>query len=240
MNLLLDIGNSRLKWALADENGLLRTGAAAHHGDPAAAVLELPSEIPAEVWVAHVTGAAHEATLAQALRQRYGTDPRFARSSAHWHGLSSAYAEPQRLGVDRWLVMIAAWAQAPSACCVVDAGTALTIDCVDGHGQHLGGVICAGLQTQQRATLGHTRFETRHSPDSYRGQLGRDTEACVREGAFLACLGAIERGAAAVGAGARRLITGGDAGLLCPHLPPGWDHRPHLVLEGLLALARRA
>lgn len=239
MKLLLDIGNSRLKWALADDGGLLRTGTAAHHGDPAAAVIELPADAPESVWVAHVTGAAHEAALTQALRQRYGLDPQFARSAAQWQGLRSAYAEPQRLGVDRWLVMAAAWAEAPSAFCVVDAGTALTIDCVDGHGQHLGGVICAGLQTQQRATLGHTRFETRHSPEHYRAQLGRDTEACVREGAFLACLGAIERGASAIGPGARRLITGGDAGLLQPHLPSGWEQRPRLVLEGLLALARR-
>ncbi|MEQ1439776.1 type III pantothenate kinase [Fontimonas sp. SYSU GA230001] len=240
MNLLLDIGNSRLKWALASGDGLLHTGAALHHGDPAATVVELPPDVPDGIWVAHVTGAAHEAALAQALRQRYGLDPQFARSTAQWRGLRSAYDEPQRLGVDRWLVMIAAWAEQPSAFCVVDAGTALTIDGVDGRGQHLGGVICAGLHTQQRATLGHTRFETRASPAHYQARFGRNTEACVREGAFLACLGAIERGAVAAGAPARRLITGGDAGLLCPHLPTDWEHRPHLVLEGLLAYARGA
>lgn len=235
MKLLLDIGNSRLKWALADDGCLQRTGTVAHHGDPAAAVHGLPAEPLAGIWVAHVTGAAHENALAQALRQRYGGDPHFARSAAQWQNLRSAYGEPQRLGIDRWLVMVAAWAEAPTAFCVVDAGTALTIDCADDRGQHLGGVICAGLQTQQRATLGHTRFETRDSPEHYQALLGRDTEACVREGAFLACLGAIDRGAANVAPNARRLITGGDAGLLHPHLPAGWEHRPHLVLEGLLA-----
>lgn len=237
MKLLLDVGNSRLKWALAQGAALTHSGTLAHDGEPAAAVDRLPVATVDDVWIAHVTGAGHEAALAAALRARFGATPQIARSAARWQGLSSAYAEPQRLGIDRWLVMIAAWAESRSACCVVDAGTALTIDCVDSAGRHQGGVICAGLLTQQQATLGRTRFETRPVPADYRAALGRDTEACVREGALLACLGAIDRGAAAAEPGARRLLTGGDAATLLPHLPPGWTLRPDLVLEGLLAYA---
>lgn len=237
MNLLLDVGNSRLKWGLAESSGLVASGVLDHGGDPAAALATLTIDPPSQIWVAHVTGPDHEAALARALQQRFGRSPQFARSQPAWRGLRNAYAEPHRLGVDRWLALIAAWVEAPSAACVVDAGTALTIDCIDERGQHLGGVICAGLLTQQRATLGHTRFETRQLGADYHAQLGRDTEACVREGAMLACLGAIDRGAAVLGANARLLITGGDAAILRPHLRQAWSHRPNLVLDGLHALS---
>lgn len=235
--LLLDVGNTRLKWGLADAQGLRESGAVVHDGEPAEALRALHLPQPGELWVAHVTGAAHEARLSQTLKALLGRDPRYARSAAQWRGLRNAYAEPERLGVDRWLVMVAAWAERRTAACVVDAGTAMTVDCLDAQGRHLGGIIAAGLLTQQRAVLGHTRFATRDVAATYDGGLGLDTEACVRQGAMLACLGAIDRAAARAGAGARCLLTGGDAALLLPHLDGRWEHRPHLVLEGLLRLA---
>lgn len=237
LRLLLDIGNTRLKWGVADAGGLRECGAVVHEGEPAAALRALHLPQPEELWVAHVTGPAHETRLSETLQALFAREPRYARSAAQWRGLSNAYREPQRLGIDRWLVMIAAWAERPGAACVVDAGTAMTIDGIDAQGQHLGGIIAAGLNTQQRAVLGQTRFATRDSAAVYTGGLGDDTEACVRQGAMLACLGAIDRAAAIAGPQARRLLTGGDAELLLPHLDASWEHRPHLVLEGLLRIA---
>lgn len=239
MMLLLDIGNTRLKWGLATDAGapLGECGAVVHDGEPAAALRALNLPRPATVWVAHVTGDAHEVRLADTLCALYGRTPHFARTAAEWRGLRNAYVEPQRLGTDRWLVMLAAWAERPGAVCVVDAGTALTVDCIDADGRHLGGIIGAGLLAQQRAVLGQTRFATRDSAARYDGGLGHDTEACVRQGAMLACLGAIDRAAAALHGPSRGLITGGDAPLLLPQLGGHWDYRPHLVLEGLRLLA---
>lgn len=237
MKLLVDIGNTRLKWAFARDGQLQPTGAAVHEGEPARVFAQLPAQAVEAVWIAHVTGAQQEAALDAAIRQRYGCAPRYARSLARWRGLENGYADPARLGVDRWLAMVAAWDRRAAAFCVIDAGTALTADCVDDRGRHLGGYIAAGLQTQQRAVLGATRFATRDVTATYDGGLGRDTEACVRQGAMLACLGAVDRAAAIAGPQATRLITGGDAPLLLPHLAGEWKHRPDLVLEGLLALA---
>lgn len=236
--LLLDIGNTRLKWGLAGDAGLGESGAVVHDGDPTAALRALRLPQPSALWVAHVTGAAQEARLTETLRALYGCDPQYARAAAAWHGLRSAYREPERLGVDRWLAMIAAWGEAQAPACVVDAGTALTVDCIDAHGLHLGGIIAAGLRTQQRALLGHTRFTTRAAASAYDGGLGTDTEACVRQGALLACLGAVDRALALAGPAApRRLLTGGDAEQLLPYLSGPWAYRPQLVLEGLLRLA---
>ena len=238
MKLLIDIGNTRLKWACAGPGGLGEATALPHDGDPALVLQSLPMLHPTEVWITQVTGAAQESALADAVQRRYALQPQFARSGAEWRGLRSAYREPQRLGVDRWLAMMAAWATHRGAACVIDAGTALTADVIAADGRHLGGFIAAGLDTQQRAVLGATRFATRDvDAIGYQSGLGTDTETCVRQGALLACVGAIERAAAQAGAGAALLITGGDAARLLPHLDLRWRHEPLLVLEGLRQLA---
>ncbi|WP_281784532.1 type III pantothenate kinase [Sinimarinibacterium flocculans] len=235
--LLLDIGNSRLKWAWQAAEGSGECGVVVHGGDPAAALPSFAPVQPTEVWIAHVTGNDSEARLGAAVRDRFGRAPRFARSAANWRGLRNRYEEPGRLGVDRWLVMVAAWSEQRVATCIVDAGTALTVDGFDADGRHLGGIIGAGLLTQQRAVLGHTRFATRERGPQYHDGFGTDTETCVSQGAMLACLGAVDRALAATGTAARRLITGGDAAVLLPHLARDWEHRPDLVLDGLRVLA---
>ncbi|HVT36334.1 MAG TPA: type III pantothenate kinase, partial [Nevskiaceae bacterium] len=108
---------------------------------------------------------------------------------------------------------------------------------VSEQGRHLGGIIAPGLLTAQRAVLGATRFATRDERAHYTLELGRDTEACVRQGAYHACVGAIVQASAPAGARAQKFITGGDAALLARGLDAGWQQGPQLVLEGLLALA---
>lgn len=238
--LLIDVGNTRLKWALIRDGQMTETGAVLHDGEPARTIAELPAATVDAVWMAHVTGDAHEAALREAVRLHFAVTPQLARSAAEWRGLRNAYREPQRLGVDRWLAMVAAWHARRGAACVVDAGTALTIDVIAADGRHCGGLIAAGLETQQRAVLGATRFATRAAGVPYGGGLGDDTESCVRQGAMLACLGAIDRARALAGADAVGLLTGGDAGTLRAHLDAGWETRPQLVLEGLRALSENA
>jgi type III pantothenate kinase len=235
--LLLDIGNSRVKAAWADdaEAPLRMLPTEPHDADPAGALarLTLPPQAPAQIWISHVLGAAGEAALDAAVESRWRCRPQYARAVAAQQGLRSAYVEPARLGVDRWLAMLAAYHLAPAGAVVVDAGTALTTDVIGADGEHRGGTIGVGLLTAQRAVLGATRFATRDLSAGYDGGLGRDTETCVRQGAMLACLGAIDRAAALAGPDSARFITGGDATQLLPYLTGPWQHRPLLVLEGL-------
>ncbi|HSW11696.1 MAG TPA: type III pantothenate kinase, partial [Solimonas sp.] len=177
MILLLDIGNSRLKAALAHEGRIGEVSALSHDGDPAAAVALLPAATPRAIAVANVTGATHELRLMEALQARYGRAPRIARTQAQCAGLQVAYAQPERLGVDRWLMMLALWCETGAAFGVAGAGTALTYDAVDAQGNHLGGFIAAGLATHLQATLGATRFDTRMLDARYDDGFGRDTEA---------------------------------------------------------------
>lgn len=235
MILLVDIGNTRIKWAVANGPALAPAKAVDHGNRPAECLSALDLPRTDAVWVSQVLGGAREAELAQALQSVCGIAPRFASPRAEYEGLRIAYAEPQRLGVDRWLAMLAAWRQLRAAFCAVNAGTALTFDAVDQAGRHLGGLIAPGLVTAQNAVRSATHFEIRPQAARYEAGLGQDTESCVRQGALHACAGLIER--AARGRAGPRLITGGDAGALLPHLDPTWGLRPNLVLEGLLAFA---
>lgn len=243
MILLLDIGNTRIKWALADDSGLHAHGGVAHGGDPAAALRQaaLP---PADATWAACVASVDRAAVAHALRAATGHDPQLPLTPARWDGLVNSYAEPARMGVDRWLAMVAAWTQVRGALCVVGAGSALTFDRVGADGRHRGGLIGPGLQSSQQSLLAITRGAAAAADAPYGNDLGRDTTSAVRQAAWFGCLGMIERGLRAPGAeaGEARFLTGGDAAVLQPALEGCWTLRPHLVLEGLriLALAQHA
>lgn len=230
--LLIDVGNTRLKWAEEAGGQFIAHGALAHDGKPADALSRLKVDEPDAIHIVSVAGPAHELALDKVCLARWQQPPRYARTRPERNGLRNGYAEPQRLGADRWIAMLAAWSLARGACVVADAGTALTVDAVDASGVHRGGIIAAGLYTGEKAVLGATRFPTRDTPLENHAGLGLDTEACVRQGAMLSVLGALDRAAATL-PDAKRYLTGGDAGTLLPHLP-GWEHRPLLVFEGLL------
>lgn len=237
--LLLDVGNTRIKWAEVADGVIFNTGAAPHAGKPADALSILGVDEPESIWIASVAGPAHDLGLNKVCLARWQLSPQYARTKAEQLGLRNGYADPLRLGADRWLAMLAAWSDTRADCIVVDAGTALTVDVVGADGQHLGGIIAAGLQTSEKAVLGATRFATRDTPLTVHAGLGLDTEACVRQGAMLSVLGAIDRASAQL-PGALRVITGGDAKSLQPYLGKDWTPRPCLVLEGLMLVAAAA
>ncbi|MGB0954905.1 MAG: type III pantothenate kinase [Panacagrimonas sp.] len=235
MKLLLDIGNSRIKWAqVADGKGWV-AGEVPHDGRPANCLDQIPVPAPKAVLVSQLDGDDGEQNLRAAMQTRWPGEPFFARSQAECLGLKSAYTEPRRLGVDRWLAMLGAWQQEKKAAVVADAGTALTVDVIDGAGQHLGGIIAPGLKVARDSLLNATSFPVRSHRWQAPQRLGDDTESAVDAGVLAACLGAIEHTASAAPAGATLLLTGGDAARLKPMLSKHWQVKLNLVMQGLLA-----
>lgn len=245
MKLLLDIGNSRVKWAWLAAGGLRDAGALAHDGGvppgwPAPTGAD--GRRPAEVLVASVAGEPLTQSLLAPLALP-GVPLRRAVVEAEAAGVRNGYLEPRQLGVDRWLAVLAAWGRHRGALCVVDAGTAVTVDALDAGGRHLGGLIVPGAALMRRALLERTGGIGAAAgigvpADAAPGTWGRDTSGCVERGAAfaLACLvrGCVEALAPAAGpAGPRLVLTGGDAPRLQPLLGVPAEHRPLLVLEGL-------
>lgn len=256
VKLLVDVGNSQLKWAFERAGGFIAQGNMRREDTVGfRALLESPYA-PTEIRVANVAGTSAGAAMAAALKERFGVVPVFATSAAAGAGVVNGYINPAQLGTDRWLGICAAYAGHRAALCVVDAGTATTIDLVSAAGQHLGGLILPGMALMQTALFAGTGDLARLASVAGAGLareglgLGRDTAAAIRLGALQATVGAVRACMEALGAnavagrGAQYLvITGGAGPSLVQDLHrtagapgfSGWhvDSRPHLVLEGL-------
>jgi type III pantothenate kinase len=242
--LLFDVGNTRIKWGVLDDGRLTRTGAVTHESLRERGMETLTRRLPRRVdgaLACNVAGAAFGSRLARAIGIHIGGDLRYVRSEQSAGGLENGYHQPRSLGADRWFAMLGARAEFGGALCVVDAGTAVTIDAIDPSGQHLGGQIIPGLRLLATALatdtsdIGKTRRQS-ISFDSPADLFGRSTAAAVACGSVNAICGAVERAAGALrqmSLEPRVVLTGGDASRILPGLAGVTEHRPHLVLQGL-------
>jgi len=242
MRLLVDIGNTRIKWACIEAEVLAESRAFVHEGDCAAAVASLlddVSESPSALIAANVAGGDFAEALSSGAADRWSLQTQFASTQQTAGRLRNAYADPTRLGVDRWLAMLAVTSAFSDAVCIVDAGTAVTIDLVASDGQHQGGYILPGLDMMRRALTGDTgdleRFTANDPADAVTSvEPGRTTGEAIRHGAVASVCALIDHCARpASGDNKRVVVTGGDAGQIVPHLTAGFEHKPDLVLEGL-------
>lgn len=246
MNLLLDIGNSRVKWALAKEGQWFSEAAGEMDQQlPDWPVLDPVDVAPARVLVVNVAGRAVAESLAQRVRSRWQLSIELAQTASLFAGLQNGYRDPQQLGADRWLAMLAAREVTTGAVCVVDAGTALTVDLVEADGRHLGGFILPGpglMRAALERSTGDIRERAAASvPDFDLARPGRDTGSAIEAAALQASLGLIERARNLTSTPARVVVSGGAAPWLLHALPDDSLHRPRLVLEGLwLSRAQQA
>ncbi|WEN15010.1 type III pantothenate kinase [Rhodanobacter sp. AS-Z3] len=239
MRLLLDLGNTRLKWAWQTaSDGWLKQGALdwRENLEPAleAGWAELPR--PLQVIAASVVDATREGQVTALALRLFGLPVIWMRTPAQACGVRNAYAEPQRLGVDRFLVMVAARAASHLPCVLVGVGTALTLDALAADGQHLGGLIAPGPQLMQQSLFDAT---ARISPlDS--GQvveLADNTADAVASGCWQAAAALVDRFASRMtvrlGTVPEVVLGGGDAASLLPLLSQPGRLSHDAVLRGL-------
>ncbi|GAA0889981.1 type III pantothenate kinase [Rhodanobacter soli] len=244
MRLLLDLGNTRLKWALqAQPDGWLARGAVDWQGeDLAAALTSAWTGLPplARVIAASVVDAAREAQVAAVAERLFACTPTWLRTPAHACGVRNAYAEPQRLGVDRFLAMVAAHADGHAPCVLAGVGTALTLDALAGDGQHLGGLIAPGPRLMQQSLLDATARIRPERPGEI-VELADNTADAVASGCWQAAAALVERfatrSAARLGATPALILGGGDAAPLLPLLSLPARLSQDSVLRGLAVWA---
>jgi type III pantothenate kinase len=149
-------------------------------------------------------------------------------------GVRNGYAQPQRLGSDRWAALIAAWHDVRGACLVVNCGTATTVDALSIEGEFLGGLILPGLDMMLRSLATGTA-----QLDETQGSLKDfplNTADAIYSGAISATLGAIERQFLLLRSRevrARCVLSGGASAKVMLHLSMQFDHVDNLVLRGL-------
>lgn len=239
MILLVDVGNSRVKWGLHDGQAWVRQDVVdnadiarlAHDWE------ELPP--PQNIVICNVAGPEIKIALV-ALLQRWQVVPRWVGAQARQCGVSNGYAEPAQLGPDRWAALIGAHHLVNGACLVVNAGTAVTVDALTKEGVFLGGLILPGLDLMQAALARGTA--------SVRAEKGRlekfpaNTADAVYSGALQAVAGAVERMVRELNQAGNEecalVLSGGSAGELLPLLNRQVTLVDNLVLEGLVMIAR--
>jgi type III pantothenate kinase len=249
MTLLLDVGNTRIKAALDGADGLEPAGRADHRGRPVRSVLDelaVPPGRVGRIVACCVAGATFRDELATELRRRYRLEAEFVRATREACGVISAYPEPARLGADRWAAVIAAHARGLEAACVVDVGSALTVDGL-ASGPHLGGLIIPGIGMMQQALFektGDLRALSESPLPGGRGPFANDTREAIVRGSVMAAAGVVRFArreyAQRYGRAPVVVLTGGDARRLLPLLDDEVVHAPHLILEGLACLAASA
>jgi len=247
MTVLVDVGNTRIKWATLERGTLVRAGSAVHREAPDAALDAFAAALPEKprIIVANVAGEPMAARLRALVAARPGATLELVATEKERFGVRCAYADPSRLGVDRWVAVLAAFHVAPGPACVIDAGTAVTFDAVDASGSHLGGLIlpCARLLAAALDRNTSNIGRTAEPAAAARGLdlLGRTTDAAVGHGAWLALSAALDRAARTVADALRAdpavYLTGGDAEALSGWLECRVEERADLVLEGLALFA---
>lgn len=231
-----DLGNSRCKWRIRDEFAVIVDRGFAHASDE---FQGMPvGKAVTRILVASVAGTEILDALMRALL-RFNVSIEFAFSQRESAGIVNAYGKDfARLGVDRWLAIVAAYKRTGSAVLVLDAGSALTADLVDHAGVHLGGYIVPGAQLMKSALLadtGHVRFD--QAAHTMSMEFGCSTQEAVDAGILAAQVGAakvaVEQARKRIRSDFAILVTGGEGHDLVQYLGVSVKEVPDLVLDGL-------
>lgn len=261
MNLLIDIGNSRIKWCLYDsiEDTFYLDGAMSHKQ---AKLSDLfyghwgQLDCPSSIFISNVSGQKLAKSLDLWLVKTWQIKAQYVKTEAFNFGVSNGYSNYIQLGVDRWMVILAGWqrfSDEKKAVCVVDCGTAMTIDGISNTGQHLGGFILPGYAIMQDVLMNKTadierfrKISPKKRPDKKNQAsiyFSNSTEESMNSGCYLAMISAIDKAVilmqADYGKQINCIITGGNAKLVIDHLTEKFVYEPALVLHGLAVFSKQ-
>ena len=243
VKLLFDIGNSFAKCAIETPEGLKQlTSLPLKELDTARAFASLAGLTMHSVWavsVASKTGT--DAFLAQLGKQGFQEIHLFSPSRSLC-GISTRYREPEKLGGDRLLGMVAAWHRQQTASIVIDMGTAITIDALDASGFHLGGLIMPGIAMSVDSLRSNAaRLDAPVDAARSNELFAKDTATAIAGGCQRMMAAALRNTVSSMrhvtGKGTTVFLSGGNAGLAMAALDGNAEHCPLLVLEGLSVYA---
>ncbi|MCY4313656.1 MAG: type III pantothenate kinase [Gammaproteobacteria bacterium] len=261
MDILLDMGNRRIKWAKSIDMPKLMSGKYAPAQQerlchvinfaPGNAMSELDWQFravprPDSVWVSCVGDSDAMAKIERVCQGCWNIQPNFVASTDNESGIKNGYLETRQLGVDRWLAMIAARHFMPDRpLLVIDAGTAITIDFIDATGLFKGGMIVPGLMTIMESlnqTAGLPLVDSDVAGKEHITLQNQDTHSAIANGALHTAVSAIENAVSRYekecGKHLGAVITGGDATLINRISKYGITEFPALPLIGLFLVTR--
>jgi type III pantothenate kinase len=243
MLLLIDAGNTRVKWALTRDDAApgdwLATGASPH-AELAGLSSSWQGARPARALLCNVAGADIAAQLESRLAEAgMGRDAiRWFHSQSSCAGVINGYRDPAQLGSDRFASLIGARHRfASQSLLVITAGTATTVDALDAAGHFIGGMILPGLGTMARSLALNTAQLPEIDDATLQRLFADNTRDAIVSGCLHAQVGAILQARQQL-PDARCILSGGAAPYIAPHLPFSVEPIDHLVLHGLHVVLR--
>ncbi len=242
MNLLIDFGNSRCKWAGLEKETLQDSFAHGYAGNSISQKVEnLAAEIPLQrcerIHAVSVLGADFDRAFAEHVFRKTAIPVTYHFSQLDAFGIRLAYANPDSYGADRYAALVAAHHAGDGAKIVVDCGTAVTIDAVEANGRHLGGLILPGVELMCSVLSENTTGIPSVDFVNAAEYLNNNTHDAVVSGSTL-CLQQGLRSIIAkieqqIASPASIYVTGGARAVLAEFSHNRLFERPDLVLEGL-------
>jgi len=247
MILLVDIGNSQIKWTTIQSKVLAESQNFARPKTGIKVALNKvwkSLEGIEAIFVSNVAGEKIATQLSEWTEKQWQLKPVFVQSEKRRFGVTNAYDQPETLGVDRWLAIVAGRQHAREATCIIDCGTAITVDIVTEKGQHQGGLIVPGLSLMKQMLTDNTDALSNVTQESEFNLLATNTHSAIQAGTLYMVSATLENLITDLQLNfkneIRFLITGGDAEELIPLLPQPLIHEPDLVLKGLAQYARQS
>ena len=238
--LTIDIGNSRIKWALWQQGQIVQAGEQAYdrHSPELAFKAWLDLDRPEAVSVACVAGKSIEQALNDWMQTNWSITPAYLATTCALNGVTNIYDDPEQYGVDRWAALLGAHEICQQPVCVIDAGTAITIDLMDAQGHHLGGRIMPGLAMMRAALSAGTAGIA--DSNGRIVEFASNTADAVSSGTLhmlhAALLEVCESAREQLGNDMQIIITGGTATeIMSLGNLPEMQYEPNLVLTGLHA-----
>ncbi len=243
-SLLVDIGNTNIKSALYSDGCLSDRRSFSARIPDLTDMFEThwlsDGERPDRVLVSNVSKSSRLQTLATFSKIHFDTLIEVVTPVEFYRGMRTEYDDPERLGVDRWLASLAAWLRCSSNVCVVDVGTALTVDVVTASGRHLGGLIAPGPTLMQHSLAsGAAELEREDlSEVEYFGANTKDAMSLGCLSAFGGIFNAVEQRLEGLGlTDVVWYLTGGGADAIVSQIPTEFISVPDLVLDGLAEIS---
>jgi len=248
MIITVDIGNSRIKYAVWQMDEIIDRGVSAYAKNNSSesfdellsAIGPLSEEQPSRVFAVCVAGDDVSQALREWVERHWQLDVEYLKTEKQYENITNAYQDPAQHGVDRWAGIVAGHLRFPGcSVCVVGAGTAVTFDLIKTDGQHLGGFILPSYATMHAALMADTagvessysvQFHGHGIPDNTDDAVNQGLHRFLRAGVRDLCQFALDT----MGGPMKIIITGGFAKMILDYPDmPVMQHEPDLVMQGL-------
>jgi type III pantothenate kinase len=253
LQLEFDAGNTRIKWRLRQLGGdgsrqTLASGVVMAPAKIPTVFLELrdqfadlPLQAIDRVLVASVRGEGFKSAFTSFLSEKLQLSVDFVAVRADGVAVQHCYPDNARLGVDRWLAMQAAYERCRESCIVINCGTTITVDLIEGAGRHLGGYIVPGMWMMRESLTARSSALVSDKLPWEATHPGHNTAEAIHHGILALVSGFLRdlhQRAPTAPAAPRWFLTGGDALWIRPHLDWPLELVPELVLDGLELVPR--